>query len=188
MKKFHKTAPPRPPPEFYESLFFMCFLFLRSFSFTLSIWFYCKLPGPNALLNFCSSRGFKLPFVVRLSFTCQNNISSKQKLNFDFLPQKSDFRVSSGQAGGCLGQVGILSRVGAVSTRLSNFGTLSNFVLERCKSCALECSVTQSQAIVCLVQCRVQTVHFHGCFISSLQTSGDHFRVTVGVNPGDTLC
>ena len=61
-------------------------------------------------------------------------------------------------------------------------------VLERCKSCALECSVTQSQAIVCLVQCRVQTVHFHGCFISSLQTSGDHFRVTVGVNPGDTLC
>ena len=67
-----------------------------------------------------------LPFVGRLSFTCKNNISSKQKLNFDFLPQKSDFRVSSGQAGGCLGQVGILSRVGVVSTRLSNSA------LERC--------------------------------------------------------
>ena len=85
--------------------------------------------------------------------------------------------------GGCEHQVVQL----CVGT-LSNSGTMSNFVLERCKSCALECSVTQSQAIVCLVQCTVQTVHFHGCFISSLQTSGDHFRVTVGVNPGDTLC
>ena len=160
----------------------MCSFFLRSF--TLSIWSYSRLPGLNALLNLAHREvtNCHLPFVVRLSFTCQNNFSFKQKLNFDFLPQKSDFRVSSGQAGGCLGQVGILSRVGAVSTRLSNSA------LERCKSCALECSVTQSQAIVCLVQCTVQTVHFHGCFISSLQTSGDHFRVTVGVNPGDTLC